>query len=143
MHPHRTTKIIAAGLVGVVLSTFNVSAALSKTEVVDLFGQSKDLFRQANDVIAEDPGAAKELYRKSVMRLERIVSEGDIHNGKLFYNIGNTYFRMEDIGRAILNYRRAQTFIPHDESLQRNLGTARMKCLDRIETKQETNGKIL
>ncbi|MBT3375950.1 MAG: hypothetical protein HN742_15255 [Lentisphaerae bacterium] len=115
--------------------------ALSETEVVELFSQSKELFRQANEVVAEDPGAARELYRKSVMRLERIVSEGNVHNGRLFYNIGNAYFRMEDIGRAILNYRRAETLIPHDQNLQRNLRTARMKRLDRVETKQET--KIL
>ena len=134
-------KLVLAGLLGALVCSAQDAAALSETEIVELFSQSKEFFRQANEAVAEDPGAAKELYRKSAMRLEHIVTEGNIHNGKLFYNIGNIYFRMEDIGRAILNYRRAEAFIPHDDNLQRNLETARLKRLDRVETKQET--KIL
>jgi len=67
-----------------------------------------------------------------------MVREGGVHNGRLFYNIGNTYFRMEDTGRAILNYRRARQFIPSDVNLQQNLDFARSKRLDRIDEKQET-----
>jgi tetratricopeptide (TPR) repeat protein len=72
------------------------------------------------------------------MRLERIVNEGHIHNGKLYYNIGNTYFEMNDLGRAILNYRLAEQLIPNDPNLKQNLDFARSKCLDKIPVKQET-----
>jgi len=72
------------------------------------------------------------------MRYERIVKEGNIGNGKLFYNMGNIYFRIKDIGRAILNYRRAQRYIPNDPNLKQNLDYARSIRMDRIEEKQKT-----
>jgi hypothetical protein len=72
------------------------------------------------------------------MRYENIVHRGGIRNGRLYYNIGNAYFRTKDIGRAILNYRRAQQYMPNDENLRQNLSYARTKRLDKIEEQQET-----
>ena len=64
--------------------------------------------------------------------------EGGIENGKLYYNLGNVYFRMNDIGRAILNYRRAESYIPNDPNLHQNLSYARSRRLDEIEERQKT-----
>jgi len=111
---------------------------LDGTEVMDLFSQGKAFFREANELAAEDPEAAIRLYEKSLVRFERIVRDGGIKNGKIFYNIGNTYFRMKDIGRAILNYRRAQQYIPNDANLQQNLTYARARRMDKIEEGQKT-----
>jgi len=113
------------------------AATLSREEIVDLFSQGKEYFHRANQLIATDRAAAVELYRKAAMRFELIANKGGIHNGKLYYNIGNAYFRMGDIGRAILYYCRAERLIPHDENLQQNLTFAREKRLDRIEEKEE------
>ena len=114
------------------------SASLDQAETMDVYSQAKELFRQANETVAVDPEQARELYRKSAMRFERLVREGDIHNGRLFYNIGNACFRMEDLGRAIFYYRLAQQYIPNDVNLQQNLAHARAKCPDRIDEKQQT-----
>ncbi len=111
---------------------------LDATQIIDLYSQAKDLFRQANELSASQPDQAKDLYEKSAMRYERIVREGGIQNGKLFYNLGNVYFRMKDIGRAIANYRRAEQYIPNDSNLKLNLKYAREKRLDDIEENQET-----
>lgn len=112
--------------------------SLDDAEVMDLFSQGKAFFRQANELAARDPEAATSLYEKSLVRFERIVRDGGIQNGKIYYNIGNTYFRMKDIGRAILNYRRAQQYIPNDANLQQNLAYARARRLDKIEEGQKT-----
>jgi len=117
------------------------AADLSSEEITDLFSQAKEFFRQANDVAGADPEKAKDLYRKAAMRFERIASEGGIHNGRLYYNVGNAYFRLGDLGRAILYYRRAELFIPDDANLRQNLSYARSKCVDKIPEKQQT--KIL
>jgi hypothetical protein len=61
-----------------------------------------------------------------------------VRNGLLYYNIGNAYFRMGDLGRAILNYRRARLYTPHDPNLLENLQYARSRTADRIEEKEET-----
>ena len=79
-----------------------------------------------------------DLYERSAMRYERIFREGGIRNGKLFYNLGNVYFRMNDIGRAILNYLRAEQYIPNDSNLEQNLAYARKNRLDKVEEKQKT-----
>ena len=111
---------------------------LDRTAVIDLFSEAKRLFNDANTVAETDPDAARDLYQKAVRRFERIVREGGIHNGKLYYNIGNTYFLMGDIGRAILNYRRAQLYIPNDVLLQENLRAARAQRRDQVAEKEET-----
>jgi len=112
--------------------------SLDDTEVMDLYSQGKAFFRQANELAARDPEAATSLYEKSLVRFERIVRDGGIQNGKIYYNIGNTYFRMKDIGRAILNYRRSQQYIPNDANLQQNLTYARARRMDKIEEGQKT-----
>jgi hypothetical protein len=45
---------------------------------------------------------------------------------------------MNDLGRAILNYRRALRYIPNDPNLQQNLNYARSRRLDKIEVKART-----
>jgi hypothetical protein len=45
---------------------------------------------------------------------------------------------MKDIGRAIVNYRRAEHYIPNDPNLRQNLAYARKKRLDEIDERQET-----
>jgi tetratricopeptide (TPR) repeat protein len=111
---------------------------LDNAQIVDLYSQAKDLFRQANEISVSDPGGAKDLYGKSAMRYERLVREAGIRNGKLYYNLGNVYFRMKDIGRAIVNYRRAEQYAPNDPNLKQNLKYAREKRLDEIDEKQQT-----
>jgi tetratricopeptide (TPR) repeat protein len=128
-----------AWLIALCLAFFNSpgsGATLNQSEINDLFSQGKEFFRQANQT--RDPREAQDLYGKAVLRFERIIREGDLQNGKLYYNIGNAYFRMDDIGRAILNYRRAQQFIPNDLNLNQNLDYARQRRMDKIDVPQKT-----
>ncbi len=126
-------------LAAVIFSMPSVSfAALGKTQIADLFSEAKSMFHQADRLAVKDPVKSKDLYLKSIMRFERIIKEGKIHNGKLYYNVGNAYFRIKDIGRAILNYRRAMEYMPNDPNLRQNLTYAREKRLDKIEERQKT-----
>jgi tetratricopeptide (TPR) repeat protein len=99
------------------------------------------MFAEADKLAVSDPEKATALYKKSILRFERIIKEGGIENGKLYYDLGNIYFRTKDIGRAILNYRRAEQYIGNDVNLQQNLEFARNTRKDHIEEKQQT--KIL
>lgn len=114
------------------------ASALSAAETQQLFQQATESFRRGNELFRTDPAAAKNSYQAAIVRFERIVEQGGIRNGKLFYNIGNAYFRMDDLGRAILNYRRAAQFIPGDPNLAQNLKYARSRRVDQIKDKQET-----
>ena len=42
----------------------------------------------------------------------------------MYYNLGNSYFRAGEFGRAILNYRKAQPYLPRDPYLKANLQQA-------------------
>jgi tetratricopeptide (TPR) repeat protein len=134
--PFRSTPWI--GLLVLCLSTYVWGGPLPEGELQELFIQGKALFRQANQAAGTDPDTAKELYRKAALRFERIIRDGKVRNGKLYYNIGNAFFRMGDLGRAILHYRRSERYRPHDPNLQQNLNYARTRRLDRIEERQKT-----
>ena len=99
----------------------------------ELLAQGASFFRQANE--SDDPEEAHQLYSKALLRYEKLGR--DFENGKLYYNIGNVYFRLDDLGRAIVNYRRAEQMIPNDPNLRQNLDYALSKRQDRIEPKQE------
>ena len=57
----------------------------------------------------------------------------------LFYNLGNTYFRQKDFGRAILNYERALALDPRHPEAQANLRTSRdeARALELIPSRWE------
>jgi len=51
--------------------------------------------------------------------------DGGLGNGHLFFNLGNAYFRMNKLGKALLNYERARLLLPRDADLNFNLAHAR------------------
>jgi tetratricopeptide (TPR) repeat protein len=66
--------------------------------------------------------------------------DAGVQEGFLYYNLGNTYFKLGDLGRAILNFRRAERLLPRDGDVAANLSLARAQTLDRIE--DEDKGAI-
>lgn len=48
-------------------------------------------------------------------------------NGKLYLNIGNTFFQLEEYPQAILYYYRAQTLLPRNRQVDHNLNLALSK----------------
>ena len=124
----------------VILSLTGVAFAgesLGEGEKKELYNQGQQFFQQATELSVSNPGATKDLYAKALLRFNRLVEEGGIQNGKLFYNIGNINFLLQDIGRAILNYRRAEQFIPNDPNLVKNLAYARNMRQDKLEIKDQ------
>lgn len=125
--PGRALMVIFA--TAALLAAGSASAAMDKAEQRSLFAEANELFRKANSA---EPAQAADFYRQAVMRYERIAEEGQVRNGRLYYNIGNAYYRLNDIGRAIFNYRKAQMYIPNDANLAQNLKAARARCQDSI-----------
>jgi hypothetical protein len=110
--------------------------AMSKEQVSSLFTQANQFFREANST-TDDPQTAQKLYEKAILNYEKIISDAGIKNPKLYYNLGNAYFLKEDIGRAILNYRRAENLDKADTNIQKNLAFARSRRIDKVEIKTE------
>ena len=55
----------------------------------------------------------------------------------LYYNLGNAYYRTENIPQAILNYERALLLSPGDRDIRFNLQIARSKTFDKIVPESE------
>ncbi|MCP4257119.1 MAG: hypothetical protein GY774_06285 [Planctomycetes bacterium] len=121
----------------IVLSGFTVvtKAELPKEQLYILFNQANEAFRQANSINSST--RADELYEKAILSYEKIINEGQIENAGLYYNLGNAYLLKENIGRAILNYRRAQRLDSSDTNIQKNLEFARSQRIDKITPKAQ------
>ncbi len=113
-------------------------ASPSQNQIRKNFDQANDLFDQAGRAAGTAPSMSRALFRQAALAYERLATQDGVLNGRLYYNIGNSWFQAEDIGRAILNYRKAQQYIPNDPNLRQNLEYARNNRLDRIATPQET-----
>lgn len=57
----------------------------------------------------------------------------DYQSFELHYNLGNTYFRLDQLGPAILHYERAKKLNTYDEDLKTNLQLANLQT-DKIES---------
>ncbi|MBN1995049.1 MAG: tetratricopeptide repeat protein [Anaerolineae bacterium] len=71
-------------------------------------------------------------FAEAAVIYEAIVEAG-IHNSEVYYNLGNAYFKQGDLGRAILNYRRAQHLAPRDADVAANLNFALAQTVDQLE----------
>ena len=56
---------------------------------------------------------------------------------ELYYNLGNAYYRTDNITRAVLSYERALMLSPGDDDIRFNLQMARSKTIDKITPKSE------
>lgn len=74
-------------------------------------------------------------YKKAIGYYEDLVKQG-YSSDKLFYNLGNSYYRNSQLGKAIYNYELAKKINPNDEDINNNLTIAYSKTVDKIETKE-------
>jgi len=71
-------------------------------------------------------------YPEAAAGYESMIAQGH-RNGHLYYNLANSYVRLGQTGKAILNYRKALLLLPWDGDLKANLQYARSLSQDRIE----------
>jgi len=137
MQPCRRIIVLSLILAAVAAASSSALARLSDREIASHLSQGDQLFRRAMELDRTDPDAAKAYYQEAILHYEAIVKDGGVRNGKLYYNIGNAYFRLGDAGRAILNYKRSELFMQNDQNLRQNLDYARNRRADRIELRQK------
>ena len=70
-------------------------------------------------------------YAGAVELYERILESG-LESGELHYNLGNAWFRLGELGPAVLHYERARRSMPRDDDLAANLELARSLTVDRV-----------
>ncbi len=70
-------------------------------------------------------------YNEAIASYDAIIDKG-YTSVSLYYNLGNAYFRTDNIGEAILNYERALRLDPSDKEIKENLALANSKINDKI-----------
>jgi hypothetical protein len=70
-------------------------------------------------------------YPEAAQTYEQLIAQG-WQDAVVYYNLGNAYYRQEDMGRAILNYERAARLAPRDADIRANLQLAREQVVDQI-----------
>jgi tetratricopeptide (TPR) repeat protein len=71
-------------------------------------------------------------FDKAAELYQALVDSG-YQNAELYFNLGNSYFKLNRIPYAILNYEKAYQLNPNDEDIEFNLEYARTLAIDRIE----------
>lgn len=94
----------------------------------------------SSQLFAQDKDAADRLYEKgnykqAVKQYEALLKEGE--SAALYYNLGNSYYRLDDIPNAVLSYERAQRLSPGDEDIRFNLQLAQAKTIDKFSPESE------
>lgn len=77
----------------------------------------QSLFFQANGAYQKGD------YQKAAEIYQELIQAG-YESGSLYYNMGNTYFKLGQRGPAILYYEKAKQLIPGDADLKSNLSYA-------------------
>lgn len=108
------------------------------------YHSASSLVKEANNSYLEGERAQtvdvrKTSFNKALNAFLKLEGEYDprFGNGILYYDIGNTYFQLEDYPRAALYYYRALNLRPFDENVQKNLNLT-LKKLDLPAVKEYT-----
>ena len=109
-----TSKIILLSLVGCMFA-INSFAFDAKQQI-----------SKAND-------AYKNKKFEQAISLYKSVVDSGYQSAELYFNLGNAYFRTNDIKRAILYYEKARLLNPSDKDIAYNLELTRSYTIDKIE----------
>ena len=74
-------------------------------------------------------------YKDAITNYEELVKDG-FKSYQLYYNLGNAYFKNNQLGKAIYYYELARKINPNDEDVRINLGITSAKTIDKIDAKE-------
>ncbi len=93
----------------------------SQRDIQPLLNQANDAYRAGD-------------YNKAYEAYEKLAQE--IKSAELYYNLGNSAFKMKKLGLAILNYERARKLDPRNPDILENLRYAKSLIEYRVEDKR-------
>lgn len=112
-----------------IVSLLIIALAVLTTQAASLAEQGDSAYT------ADDFQQAAEFYAKA--------AETEGTSSALFYNLGNTYYRMGQLGKAILNYERALKLDPTNEDARANLAFVNSRIIDRPGDRGSVMSKIV
>lgn len=77
-----------------------------------------------------DSAYIKNDFASAIQIYESLLQQGEVP--EIYYNLGNCYYKTDDIACAILNYERALLLSPGNADIRANLEIARSKTIDKV-----------
>jgi tetratricopeptide (TPR) repeat protein len=87
-------------------------------------------------IIRGNEAYSEGLYSQSIEYYLQVIDLG-FESPELYFNLGNSYFKMNNIPEAILNYEKAKKLDPRNEDILYNLSLANSRIIDKIEAVPE------
>jgi len=107
--------IVASCLVAGYIASFFFVRRLRPREFKEEFSVINSLYEKGD-------------YPGAISAYESLAGRYSIQCMSLYYNLANAYYRTNDLGRAILFYRKAQKLAPRDKDVAANLRIAQAKA---------------
>ncbi|MCR4603633.1 MAG: BatD family protein [Prevotella sp.] len=89
----------------------------------------------AQTKVQADEAYSQEEYEEAIAIYEQLAQKGT--SAEVYYNMGNAYYRLDSMAKAILCYERALRLQPGDEDALFNLQLASSKTVDKIAPERE------
>ena len=100
--------------------SFQTYGSVSDTTLMNRWNQANDYYTAGD-------------YAAAVKGYQALEKDG-YESAKLYYNLGNAYYKLDSLGRAILNYNKALKLSPGDEDIRHNLEVANARTVNRINS---------
>jgi len=71
-------------------------------------------------------------YQQALNTYKQILDEG-YQSANVYFNVGNTYYKLDDIPSALLYFEKARKLNPSDEDINFNIRLARSKTTDKLD----------
>jgi hypothetical protein len=71
-------------------------------------------------------------YGQAIEVYQSLIDEG-FHDPRLYFNLGDAYFKQGQLGKSILYFERAYLLDPSDIAIQQNLQIAKARTRDRVD----------
>ena len=101
-------RLLAVVLIGVLALS---APGLAQNDFADLAQQA---------TVAYEDGD----YETAITQYIRLIDAG-VNDAVVYFNLGNAYYQTGEVGRSLVNYRRAHRLIPRDSQLNENIARVR------------------
>ena len=113
--------------------------SLSDSQQQTILSEAGKLYSRAVAVAEKDAAEANDLFTSAAGKYQLLVDSG-ISNSRLYTNLGNAYLQSNQLGHAIVNYKRAEKIDPTDRQLAVNLELANSLVKGQSETATKAEG---
>lgn len=112
----------------IVIQELSFANSIDSTGIVNL--NASELFEKGNQAFKDNK------FEESIQFYNAILNKQKV-SAAVYYNLGNAYFKLNDVPNAILNYEKSLKIDPNDEDVKNNLELVNLKTIDKVESKPE------